>query len=57
MGLPAINTANGQQHSFTPVRPQSIGAVACHITQCVLNDLYAATYQMLLDLLKMKNNI
>ncbi|KAL9983450.1 hypothetical protein ACROYT_G005627 [Oculina patagonica] len=56
-GLPALSTTVGQQHSFTPVRPQSLDAVACHISQCVLSDLYAVANQMLIDLLRMKSSL
>lgn len=55
--LPALNMTAGQQHSFTPIRPQSLNTVACHISQCVLSDLYVVANYMVVDFPKMRSGL
>ena len=55
--LPPLNITAGQQHSFTPVRPQSLDTVACHISQCALSDLYVTANYMVIDFPKMRRGL
>ena len=55
--LPPLNITSGQQHSFTPVRPQTLDTAACHISRCALSDLYLVANYMVIDFPKMRSGL
>jgi len=65
-GLRPLNTAAGQQSSSTAMRnttttstvqPQSLSTLACRFSGCVLENLLVETYQIIVDVLKIKNSL